>query len=72
MSDYRKASIANKFVKLVTDNKEYSVASLMHTILRKKNMRTGETDSYFMTDEDLLVALESTVNELKITDNEIE
>lgn len=62
---FRKASIAGKLNKLIVDNPEYTVANLVHTIMRTKNIRTGDTDSYFMSDEDFLVALEDTAKQLK-------
>ena len=64
---FRRASIASKLSKLITDNPEYSVANLLHTLLREKNMRVqGEKDSYFMNDEDFLVALEDSAKQLKV------
>lgn len=67
---YRKVSIGNKLTKLFTDNPDYSVANLIHTVMRSKNIRTEEKDSYFMPDEDFLIAVESTIKELKRTENE--
>lgn len=62
---FRKASIASKLSKLIVDNPEYTVANLVETILRTKNIRSGEKESYFMSDEDFLVALEDTFKQLK-------
>ncbi len=68
---FRKASIGSKLSKLITDNQNYSVANILRTVLRTKNIRTAAKDSYEMNDEDLLVAVEETVKGFKhIKDNE--
>lgn len=65
---YRRVSIGNKLIKLFTENSDYSIAQLLHTIMRTKNIRTGYKNSYFMNDNDFLVALEATIKEFKQAD----
>lgn len=66
---YRKASIGNKLTKLFTDNPDFSAANLLHTVLRSKNIRNGGKNSYDMSDDDLLIAIESTLKELRQKEN---
>lgn len=68
---YRKASISNKLSKLITENPDFSVAQLIRSVMRTKNIRSDEKDNYFMSDEDFLIAVESTAKELKENPKEV-
>lgn len=65
MEGYRKTKIANKLRELVVENQDYTVAQLLHTIMRRKYMYNKVSDSYFMTDEDMFNALTWALEELR-------
>ena len=65
MENFRKKVITDKLRDLIMENKDFSVANLMMTVLRTKNMKNGATEPYFMSDEDFSAALEKTIDELK-------
>lgn len=64
-SRYRRSKIVQNLEKLFSDNEEYSVVQLLHTIMRNKN--NNSEDIYEMTDENFSSALQDTIIELEET-----
>ena len=64
MADFRRAKIVQGFKTLLLENTDYTVAQLLHTVMRGRNIRGEERDSYFMSDEDMVIALENTINDI--------
>jgi len=73
MSQLRKTHIADMLSQLIQDYPEYDVSMLLKAVLRRKNYRNGKSqDSVFFmdaTDEQISLALERTLNDLKISTN---
>jgi thioredoxin-related protein len=64
MENFRKKVISDKLRELIMDNKDFSVANLLMTVMRPVNMTNGDKDPYFMSDEDFSAALEKTIDDL--------
>ncbi len=73
MSQLRKTHIADMLSQIIQDYPEYDVSMLIKAILRRKNYKNGKSqDSVFFmdaTDEQISLALERTLNDLKISTN---
>jgi hypothetical protein len=67
MENFRKKVISDKLRELIMENKDFSVANLMMTVMRPINISGGTKDPYFMSDEDFSAALEKTIDELNQT-----
>lgn len=69
MQDFRKAKIIQELKGLILDNPDFTVAQLLTSVLRSKNNRGEDKDQFFMSDEDVLVAVENTKKELSTSES---
>ncbi len=73
MENYRKRYISKLLSEagdLIQEHDDISIANIMATVFRPKNMKGDNKDPYFMTDEEFSSALESTIEGLKEMKND--